>query len=60
MTLKHYTITPAALPVPVPNTLVVMDTGVTYTMNMRSTRVLDQAELYDWYIVEFTKPIYFS
>jgi hypothetical protein len=43
---------------PTTSTDVVMDASVTYDLQIKSPVALTNAWYYDWYVIEFTKPIY--
>lgn len=60
MSLKTYAYTTSTLPMPVTSTSVVLDASVTYDLKISTSVALTHAWLYDWFIVEFTKPTYLA
>lgn len=60
MTFKPHVHATSTLPAPTSSNEFIMDTGSVFDLKMKTPKVLDENELYDWYIVEFTKPIFFA
>lgn len=58
MTLKTYAYATGALAMPLTSTNVVLDNSVTYDLQITTSVALTNAWLYDWFVVEFTKPVY--
>lgn len=58
--LKNYQYVNGTLPAPSTSTNTISDSSVSYDINIKSPVQLLNAELYDWFIIEFTKPSYLS
>ena len=57
-TLKNYAYVTGTLPKPDTSTSTISDSMVSYDIKITTPVALKKNNLYDWFVVEFTKPSY--